>query len=121
MVTEHIHTILLVTGIITCSLVVGVFAPGVVLRYCFFEDRPSATQTLMVQHWFLVVALIGSLIVYAAFDPAVRTVVLTAAVVEKFSIGALVAVSRARNWRLAFIASVDAVMGLLYVSYLLRS
>ena len=65
------------------------------------------------------VALIGALVVYAAYDPAVRSAVLAVATVEKFSIGALVAASPARNWRLGLIASVDAMMGLLYLSYLL--
>ena len=119
MVAEYIKTILLVTGVVTCSMIVGVVAPGVVLKYCFCDERPSASQRLMVQHWFLVVALMGSLVVYAAYAPAVRSAVLAAAIAEKFSIGALVAASPARNWRLGFIASVDAIMGLLSLSYLL--
>jgi hypothetical protein len=119
MIGEYIHLILLVTGAITCSMIVGVFAPGMVLKYCFLENRPSAGQMLMIQHWFLVVALTGSLIVYAAYQPAVRSAAVTVAAVEKFSIGALVAASPARNWRLASIATIDGIMGLLYIGYLL--
>ena len=119
MIGEYIHPILLVTGAITCSMIAGVFAPGVVLKYCFLENRPSPAQMLMIQRWFLVVALIGSLIVYAAYQPAIRSTTLTVAIVEKFSIGVLLAANPARNWRLAGIATVDGIMGALYVGYFL--
>lgn len=119
MIAEHIETILLVTGVITCLVIVGFLAPGVVLKHLFGEDRPSASVLLLVRHWSLVIFLVGTLLVYAAYDPAVRSAAIAVATVEKFAIGALVVASPARNRRLGLVAGGDAIMALIYLIYCL--
>jgi hypothetical protein len=116
--TDHIQGILLITGGLTATLVAGVVAPGLVLRVLFLRDSPSPGEKLAIRHWSLLIALFGVSIVYAAYQPSVRSLVLTGASVEKLGIGAFVATSPARNLRLGLVAGADAIMGLLYVSYL---
>lgn len=119
MLAEHIETILLVTGGITCLVIVGFLTPGVVLKHLFGEDRPSASVLLMVRHWSLMIFLVGALLVYAAYEPTVRPAALAVATVEKLAIGALVVASPARNRRLGLLAGGDFIMALLYLLYFL--
>ena len=119
MIAEHIDTILLVTGIFTCLIVVGFLFPRRLLRILFNMEQASAGVLLMFRHWSLVIFLIGGLLVYAAYSPAVRPAALVVAIVEKFAIGGLVAVSPARNMRLALVAGGDAIMASIYLLYLM--
>lgn len=117
MIAERIDTILLVTGFLTCLAVVGFLFPDALLRNFFSEECRSANVLLVVRHWSLLVFLVGGLLVYAAYQPAVRSAALVVATVEKLAIGALVAVSPGRKTRLAFIAAGDAFMALFYLLY----
>jgi hypothetical protein len=118
-IAKRIDTILLVTGALTCLAVVGFLFPDPLLRNFFSEECRSANVLLMVRHWSLLVFLVGGLLVYAAYPPAVRSAALVVATVEKLALGALVAVSPGRKMRLAFIAGGDAFMALFYLLYFL--
>ena len=119
MIAEHIDTILLVTGAVTCLAGVGFLFPRMLLRILLSVEQPSASVLLIFRHWSLLIFLIGGLLVYAADSPAVRPAVLVVAIVEKFAIGVLVAVSPARSMRLALVAGGDAIMASIYLLYLL--
>jgi hypothetical protein len=118
-IAERIDTILLVTGVLTRLAVVGFLFPDALLRNFFSEECRSVNVLLMVRHWSLLVFLVGGQLVYAAYQPAVRSAALVVATVEKLAIGALVAVSPGRKTRLAFIAGRRRIYGVvLFVVFL---
>jgi hypothetical protein len=72
-----------------------------------------------VQHWGVLVFVVGCLIIYSAYAPAIRVPVLIAAAVEKFALGLLVFFGPVRRTSgMTTSAVVDAVFAILYVVYL---
>lgn len=110
---------LLVTGAITAGAGVVAIAPSRMLRLVFGTEHVDALTRLIARHWGLLVALVGALLLYAAYDPEVRTVVMLVAVAEKLAIGGLILTSRfrAKPWA-AIVACADSAMALLYIAIL---
>ncbi len=114
-----IATALVVTGAITASVVVVAIVPQAALRLVFGAGRLDALTALVARHWGLLVALVGGLLIYAAYHPDVRTPVMVAAIIEKFAIALLVFGSSFRKKPVAaLVAGADSVMALLYVAIL---
>ena len=67
-----------------------------------------------VQHWGVLVFVVGCLIIYSAYAPAIRVPVLIAAAVEKFALGLLVFFGPVRRTSgMTTSAVVDAVFAIL--------
>jgi hypothetical protein len=115
-IAAQTSAILIVTGALTACAFAAVFAPVPVLRLLFGVTRPDQLTIMIARHWALLVGLVGSLLVYAAYHPEVRFAVMIAAVVEKLAIGVLVFASpwRGRLWA-ATVAGGDTAIALLYI------
>lgn len=71
---------------------------------------------LMARHWSLLAALVGGLLMYAAYHPEARLPALVIGAAEKLVFGILVVASPLRGRRLTIaVVCADAIMGLLYV------
>ncbi|HEY1654480.1 MAG TPA: hypothetical protein VGF86_05150 [Candidatus Tumulicola sp.] len=113
--------ILLVTGILTLAGGIGALAPRRSAALLFGIDAPDAATTLVVRHWSLLIALVGVLLIWAAYDPAIRVPVMVVAAIEKFAIAAFVFLTplRQRKQTVAVVAA-DTVMAIMYVLLLAR-
>ncbi len=90
--------------------------PRQLLALILGESTSDATVILMARHWSLLVALIGGLLMYAAYHPEVRLPATIVGAAEKLVFGVLVIASPLRRRRLTLaVVGADAVMGLLYV------
>jgi hypothetical protein len=70
----------------------------------------------MARHWSLLAALVGGLLMYAAYHPEARLPALVIGAAEKLVFGILVVASPLRGRRLTIaVVCADAIMGLLYV------
>jgi len=70
----------------------------------------------MARHWSLLAALVGGLLMYAAYHPEARLPALVIGAAEKLVFGILVIASPLRGRRLTIaVVCADAIMGLLYV------
>ena len=75
-----------------------------------------------VRHWGVLVFVVGCLIIYSAYAPAIRAPVLIAAAVEKFALGLLVFFGPVkRTSGMTTSAVVDGVFAILYVVILVGS
>ncbi len=121
MIAANIGSILLVTGILTAGAGVGLLLPRQLLEILLGEKPSDATVILMARHWSLLVALVGGLLVYAAYHAEVRTPVLAVAIAEKLALGVLVIASPLRRRLLTMlVVCADATMALLYILYLMQ-
>ena len=94
-------------------------APTAVLRAIAGEAPSNEVALALARHWGLLIFLIGILLIYAAFHPAVRDPVMVVAVVEKLALGAGVFGTSLRKYPAAVaIAAGDSVIALIYVLYL---
>jgi hypothetical protein len=93
----------------------GVAAPGVLLNYLLGIGNPDVPTRLMARHWSLLVALVGGLLIAAAFHPELREAAMIVASAEKLALGIMVLASplRTRAFTL-FAVGADAVMVLLF-------
>lgn len=115
-------TLLLVTGILTAGAGFGLIFPRQLLAMLLGDRTNETTTLLMARHWSLLVALVGGLLIYAAYHPEIRVPVMIVAAAEKLVLGVLVIASplRTRLVTLAVVAA-DAVMALLYVVLLTQN
>jgi hypothetical protein len=82
MLVRHVKSILLITGLITLSAALALFAPGLfkAVNQIAVDD---AVGLFFMRHWGLEVACVGGLLIWAAYDASVRVPVLWAAIVGK--------------------------------------
>jgi hypothetical protein len=119
MLAEHIQLILVITGAATGAVIVLFLAPVRVMKVVFGQVPSDALSVLIVRHWGLLVALIGGLLIYAAYHAEIRIPTLIAAVVEKLAlvVGLILSPVRQRPTVLAMILA-DTGMATVYLFYL---
>jgi hypothetical protein len=75
---------MLVSGCLTCTMIYATFAPYAALQSNFGRSLdPDPLADLVVRNWGALIALVGFMLVYGAFETAVRTLVLSVAIVSK--------------------------------------
>jgi hypothetical protein len=111
-----VATILLVTGGLTALVGIGLVLPRQILDVLLGKNTDDPIVLLMGRHWSFLGALVGGLVIYAAFHPEVRVPAMVVGAAEKLAFGVLVIASPLRR-RLITMAVVcgDAVMALIYI------
>jgi len=119
MLASSIGWILVASGVITAGAgLAALFFPRLFLWLAFGVDCPPGSQ-FFVQHWGVLIFVVGALIVYSAHVPAVRAPVLAAAAIEKFAIGVSTFFGPLKRTRcMTALAIGDGVFAILYVGYL---
>lgn len=119
--SRGIKWIMLVSGLLTSTMVYAALSPWAALRSTFGEALEGPVAEIVVRNWGALIALIGAMLIYGAFRPAVRSLVLVVAGASKLIFIALVlAFGREFLGRGAGVpVAVDSVMVLLFAAYLL--
>ena len=119
MLAAQIELILLVTGLATAGAFVLFLAPVTMMKVLFGQAPSDASSLFIARHWGLLVALVGALLIYAAYHAEVRAPALIVAIVEKlvFALGMFFSPFRRRPTVLVM-ALADAGMAAVYVMYL---
>jgi hypothetical protein len=119
MLAARIELILLITGLATASALVVFLAPAATMKMIFGQVPSDAVGLLIARHWGLLVGLVGTLLIYAAYHSEVRVPALIVAIVEKAAIviGILKSSFRRRPTALV-VAFADASMAAVYLLYL---
>lgn len=117
---DNIQWVLLVCGLMTCSLVQGIVAPKSVWRTWFGEAEPSAGATLLMRSWASLVTFSGLLLIYAAFTPEVRTAALIVVGAGKAMFVALILSDAKRFLKQQAVLAVvvDSLMVVIFATYL---
>jgi hypothetical protein len=119
MLATHVELILLITGLATGGALVVFLAPVPMLKILFGQAPSDMLSLLIARHWGLLVALVGALLVCAAYHAEVRGPVLLVAIVEKavLVLGVCLSPFRRRP-AVVVIALADACMAAVYLLYL---
>jgi len=112
-VSAHAGTVLLVVGLYTLLALPQVLVPRLFLaRVTFGVQTDDAFTLLLARHWAVLAALVGGLLLYAAFHPEVQRPALLLGAVEKLALAALVFLGRwKRTPGATRLAAADALMG----------
>jgi hypothetical protein len=119
MLAAQIELILLLTGVATAGALVLFLAPVTMMKMLFGQAPSDALSLLIARHWGLLVCLVGTLLIYAAYHPEIRVPTLIVAITEKavFALGMLISPLRRRPAVLVM-ALADAGMASVYLLYL---
>ncbi|MBX9756931.1 MAG: hypothetical protein K2X80_19400 [Pseudomonadaceae bacterium] len=120
-IVARIKWIMLVAGVLTCSMLYVAIAPQAALLSTFGVTLEGPLAEIIVRSWGLLIALVGGMLIYGAFNPPARPLVLVAACVSKLSfIGLILTYGRDFLGHQAGLdIAVDALMIGLFVSYLI--
>lgn len=84
---------MVIAGCLTCSMIYTFINPQASLQSMFGETLTGPTANVVVRNWAVLITLIGVMLIYGAFVPAVRNFVLVIATIHKSIFVGLVIVS----------------------------
>ena len=120
MLAAQIELILVLTGLATASALVLFLSPVTMMRMLFGQAPSDALSILIVRHWGLLVGLVGTLLIYAAYHAEIRVPTLIVAIVEKAAFALGVFLSPFHRQPTVFVmALADAGMAAVYLIYLI--
>jgi hypothetical protein len=111
--------VMLVGGVLTCSMWLAVFAPQRAIRLLVGEAPSGELPTMLARCFGVMVGLNGVMLIWGAFHPEVRPVVLTYAILGKAAFVALVAPNGRWRGKAMVGLVVDSVLVVLFAAYLL--
>lgn len=117
----NIKWIMLVSGILTCTMIFPALAPQAALLSTFGATLPEHPLTeIVVRNWGALITLVGAMLIYGAYNPINRSFILLVAGVSKVIFISLVLIFGSQYLGKAGIAiGFDSVVVLLYFAYLL--
>ncbi len=83
MITQHISTVLWITGAVTMLPLLQLFLPATFLKIFNQTGIRDDVGMMFARHWGALVFVLGGLLVYAASHPEIRGPVIAAALIEK--------------------------------------
>lgn len=112
--------IMLLSGALTCTMLHVAIAPHKALTGMFGASIDGPVADVVVRSWGALIALVGAMLIYGAFDAASRPLVLTVAGLSKLTfIGLVLAHGGLFLGAQAGVAiAIDGVMVLLFAAYL---
>jgi hypothetical protein len=108
---------MVISGVLTFTMIYAAIAPEAALRSTFGETLEGPVAEIILRNWGLLIALVGVMLIYAAYDPAARPLILTVAGIGKVFFIALVVAHGTRflGGQADLAVIFDSVMVLLFV------
>ena len=78
-IVDHIKGLMLLAGALTSTMLLAAIAPHLALQATFGDTVQGPLAELVVRSWGALVALVGAMLVYGAYHPAQRPLVLVVA------------------------------------------
>ena len=118
-IVDNIQWIMLVSGILTATMIFAAIAPQAALRSTFGETLEGPLVEVVVRNWGALIAMVGGLLIYGAYDELSRPLILEFAGATKLVFIALVVAQGARYLRrqAGVAVIVDLIMVVLFASY----
>ena len=120
-IVDNIKWIMLVSGVMTFSMIYAAIAPRAALNMTFGEAKAEgAALEIVTRNWGVLIALIGAMLIYGAFDPPGQPFILIVAGVSKLTFIGLVLAngSAAARTKAAGAIVLDTIFVILFALYL---
>jgi membrane associated rhomboid family serine protease len=122
-IVVNIRWIMIASGVLTATMVYAAIAPEAALASTFGETLDGPLAQVVVRNWGALIALIGAMLVYGAFSPAVRPLTLFVGGASKAVFIGLV-LAQGRRYlddQVAVALAIDGLMIALFAWYLYQS
>ena len=118
-----IKWIMLVSGVLTCTMIYAAIAPQAALQGTFGETLQGPLVEIVVRNWGVLITVVGAMLIYGAYRPESRTLVLAVAIATKLVFIGLVLGqgSRYLGQQAGIAIALDAVWVVLFACYLAAS
>jgi len=122
-IVTNIKWIMLISGVLTTTMVYAAIAPDAALQSNFGETLDEPLARIIVRNWGALIALVGCMLIYGAFKPAVRGVALFVAGASKVIFIALVLSegNRYLGQQVGIAVAIDSIWVLIFSAYVLAS
>ena len=119
-IIARIKVIMLTAGLLTCTMLYAAVAPQAALESTFGESLTGPVADIVVRNWGALIGLIGAMLIYSAYHPPSRQLVLAVAGVSKAVFIALVLSNGTQylGYQAGVAVVVDGVFVLLFFTYL---
>ena len=120
MITQHISTILWITGLVTMLPLLQLFFPATFLKIFNQTEIRDDVGMMFARHWGVLVFVLGGMLVYAASHPEIRNPIIAAALIEKAVLVLLIISNLRQPFGKGFImtALFDGACCVIYALYL---
>ena len=122
-IVRNMRWIMMVSGVLTATMIQAAIAPDAALESNFGETVSGPVAYLVVRNWGALIALIGGMLMYGAFNPVHRPLVLIVAGVSKAIFIGLVLFEGTRylSSQAGMAIAIDSVMVILFAWYLIAA
>jgi hypothetical protein len=119
-INSNIKWIMLVSGLLTCTMLYAAVAPQAALNTTFGDTLSGPLAEIIVRNWGVLIFLIGIMLIYGAFKPVHRRLIITVAMVSKIIfIGLVLTLGTQYLGRAGVSITFDGLIVVLFLVYLL--
>ena len=120
-IVRNMKWIMIVSGLLTCTMIYAAIAPEAALQSTFGDSLNGPVAEIVVRNWGALITMIGIMLIYGAYNPQFRGLILTVAGLGKIIFIALVFAYGTQYLGKARVPVViDSIMVLLFCSYLIK-
>ena len=121
LIINNMKWIMLISGILTFTMIYAAISPDASQLSTFGERLEGPLAEIVVRNWGALIALIGGMLIYGAFNPASRPLVLTVAGLSKIVFISLVLFfgSHYLDNQVGVAIVIDSIMILFFIWYLI--
>ena len=122
-IVRNMKWVMLVSGALTATMLYAALAPEEALRSNFGETLTGPVANIVTRNWGALIAMVGGMLIYGAFRPETRPLVLTVAGGSKAVFIGLILSQGTRflNHSAGVAVVVDSIMIVLFAWYLLAA
>jgi hypothetical protein len=122
-IVHKMRWIMMASGVLTATMIQAAITPDAALESNFGETVSGPVAHLVVRNWGALIALVGGMLIYGAFSPLHRPLVLVVAGVSKvvFIVLVLYEGTRYLSYQAGVAIAIDSVMVLLFAWYLIAA
>lgn len=119
-IERHIKWIMLISGLMTCTMVLALIAPKMALEHTFGQSLEGPLAEVVVRSWGALITLIGAMLVFGAYRPEYRSFILVVASVSKLIfVGLVLSVGSQYLGKAGLTIAFDGVLAVVFIAYLL--
>jgi hypothetical protein len=119
-IVANMKWIMIVSGALTCTMLYAAIAPQAALRTTFGQSLEGPLAEIVVRNWGALIALVGAMLIYGAFHPPFRPLILIVAGLSKLIFISLIVTHGTQYLgQVGLSIGVDLVMVGLFVGYLI--
>ena len=120
-IVARIKWIMLVSGVLTCLMLFTAIAPQSALNSMFGVTLERSVAEIVVRNWGALIALVGAMLIYGAYNPPNRRLTLAVAIISKLIFISLVLLYGRQylGHQVCVAVVVDLLIVVLFIGYLI--